>query len=101
MIVVDASVIAEVILRTSEGLGIEPRLQAEAPLVNAPHLIDLEIAHVLRRLVLRRQISAERGAVALRDFAGIPIFKWSHAPLLPGVWEMRDNVTLMMRPMSP
>ena len=93
MIVIDASVVAEVILRTPKGLAIEPRLAAEAPLVNAPHLIDLEIANVLRRLVLRREISAERGAVALEDFAKIPIFKWAHAPLLPRVWALRDNVT--------
>ena len=61
--------------------------------MNAPHLIDLEIAHVLRKLVLRREISVERGAVALQDFAKIPIFKWPHCPLLSRIWELRDNVS--------
>ena len=93
MIVIDASAIVEVLLRRPAGVIVENRLRSNAQIVVAPHVIDLEIASALRRLLFKREIDAGRGEVALEDFAQIPIVRWPHASLLPRIWELRDNVT--------
>lgn len=59
----------------------------------APHLIDLEVAQVLRRYARSAVISPERGAEALRDLAEFPITRYPHCELLPRIWEMRHHVT--------
>jgi predicted nucleic acid-binding protein len=93
MIVVDASVGLEVLLRTPRGRKIEPRLLAESQLLCAPHLLDVEVAQVLRRYALAGELDAQRGAEALQDLADLPIERYPHDVLLPRVWELRDNLT--------
>lgn len=61
--------------------------------LHAPHLIDLEVAQVLRRYVLSAAISAERGGEALGDLAEFPITRHPHFVLLPRIWEMRHDFT--------
>jgi predicted nucleic acid-binding protein len=61
--------------------------------LHAPHLMDLEVAHVLRRYVRSSAISQERGAEALGDLADLPIARYAHAFLLHRIWEMRDALT--------
>jgi predicted nucleic acid-binding protein len=61
--------------------------------LHAPHLIDLEIAQVLRRYVRSAVISAARGAEALADFADFPLTRYPHFVLLPRIWEMRHRLT--------
>jgi predicted nucleic acid-binding protein len=90
MIVVDASVGLEVLLRTPRGRKIEPRLLAESQLLCAPHLLDVEVAQVLRRYALAGELDAQRGAEALQDLADLPIERYPHDVLLPRVWELRD-----------
>ena len=61
--------------------------------LHAPHLIDLEVAQVLRRYVRSAVISAERGAEALADQADFPLTRYPHSVLLTRIWEMRHSVT--------
>jgi len=61
--------------------------------LHAPHLIDLEIAQVLRRYVRSSAISPERGAEALTDLIDFPIARYPHFVLLPRIWQMRHDVT--------
>jgi len=61
--------------------------------LHAPHLIDLEIAQVLRRYVRSTVISAERGAEALTDLADFPLTRYPHFVLLTRIWQMRDDLT--------
>lgn len=61
--------------------------------LHAPHLIDLEIAQVLRRYVRSASISAERGTEALNDFLDLPLTRYPHFVLLTRVWQMRHNLT--------
>ena len=58
MIVVDASVLLEVLLRTPAARTIEERLFAPGETLHAPHLVDLEVLQVLRRYAAAREISA-------------------------------------------
>ena len=61
--------------------------------LHAPHLIDLEVAQVLRRYVRSASISAERGAEALTDLADFPLTRYPHFVLLPRIWQMRHGLT--------
>lgn len=61
--------------------------------MHAPHLLDVEVAQVLRRYERPREISAKRGAEALEDLADLAIFQYPHVFLLPCIWELRHNLT--------
>jgi predicted nucleic acid-binding protein len=93
MIVVDASFIVEVLSVDSTRLGLRDRLFAAPSPLFAPHLLDVEVASVIRRLALQRTIDAERGFDALEDLAALPVTRCTHAPLLLRGFEMRDRVT--------
>lgn len=61
--------------------------------LHAPHLLDIEIAQVLRRYVRSAIISAERGAEALTDLIDLPLSRYPHFVLLNRIWQMRHNLT--------
>ena len=93
MIVVDASALLEVLLNTPAGLPIAERLFAEAETLHAPHLLDLEIAQVLRRYTRSGELDQQRGLQALEDLADLPLTRYPHTLFLSRIWELRDNVT--------
>jgi predicted nucleic acid-binding protein len=93
MIVVDASALLEVLLETSVGAKVADRLFAETETLHAPHLIDLEIAQVLRRFVRNGEFGPARGRQALDDLADVRVTRYAHALLLPRVWDLRNNFT--------
>jgi predicted nucleic acid-binding protein len=91
--VIDASIALEVLLRTPSASAVEERLFASGETLHAPHLIDLEVAQVLRRYASAGQIAAEEGEIALGDFANFPIRRFPHGLLLSRIWELRHNLT--------
>lgn len=93
MIVPDASVLLEVLLRTPAALAIEERLFAPREPLHAPHLVDLEIAQVLRRYVQRGELAPERGRLSLDLLAQFPIRRHGHEVLIPRIWQLRENIT--------
>lgn len=93
MIVVDASAILEWLLRTPAAAAVERRLFAGKDTLHAPHLLDVEIAHVLRRYALAGDVSAARGSDALEDLGDLSLHRYPHDALLPRVWELRRNLT--------
>jgi predicted nucleic acid-binding protein len=96
MIVIDASAAIEWVLQTPKGAEIEARIfwkPGESPRLHAPHLLDVEVAQVLRRHVARKLMSQVRGETALHDFLQIPFVRYPHELLLPRVWELRKNLT--------
>ena len=56
MIVVDASALLEVLLRTPAAKAVEDRLLAARQTLHAPHLLDVEVAQVIRRYVTNGEI---------------------------------------------
>ena len=88
MIVVDASAVLEVLLRTALGATIESRLWAESDGLHSPHLLDVEIAQVIRRFAISGEIEMERARAALDDFIALPISRHPHEFLLPRVWAV-------------
>jgi predicted nucleic acid-binding protein len=93
VIVVDASAALEVLLRTPAAASIEDRILNPGESLHAPHLIDLEVAQVLRRYAIRGEISAARAERSLELFAQFPITRHSHEPLLARIWRLRENLT--------
>ena len=93
MIVVDASAILEVLLRTPDAHAVEKRLFDPDETLHAPHLLDVEVAQVVRRYAANGEIDGERGGAALADLAVFPLHRYPHGVLLPRVWELRNNLT--------
>ena len=93
MIVVDAAAVLEVLLQTPVAARVGRRIFAAGETLHAPHLLDLEIAQVLRRYVRSGVISAKRGSEALTDLADLPLNRYPHVVLLPRIWQFRHNVT--------
>ena len=93
MIVVDASAMLEVLLRTPAAPAIEERLFEGGETLHAPHLIDLEVVQVLRRYAAAGEISAERAREALDDLAAFRLRRWAHEPLTLRIWDLRQNLT--------
>jgi predicted nucleic acid-binding protein len=93
VIVVDASVVIEVLLNTPAGVRVADRLFADGETLHAPHLLDLEVAQVLLRYALSAELDPARGAQALEDLAALPLNRYPHDVLLPRIWELRHNVT--------
>jgi predicted nucleic acid-binding protein len=93
VIVVDASAVLEVLLRTERAPAVERLLFAEWETLHAPHLLDVEVAQVLRRYAAAGEIDEDRGRAALVDLEDFPMRRYPHAFLLPRVWALRDNLT--------
>ena len=93
MIVVDASAILELLLNTDAGQRVAARIAGPDVTLHAPHLLDLEVAQVLRRYVFQRAIDAARGQLALEHLAQLDIDRYAHDLFLPRIWALRDNVT--------
>jgi predicted nucleic acid-binding protein len=92
MIVVDASVVLEILLRTPGAARAEERVFGAAPAA-APHLLDVEVAHVLRRYEARGRLDGARGREAIADLASFPLTRYPHDLLLPRIWELRAKLT--------
>jgi len=91
VIVLDASAAVEWAVRSGLGDTVDARLSAGA--MHAPHLIDVEIVHALRRLVAAGRLSAVRAEEALTDFSDLALVRHPHQPFLWRIWELRDQLT--------
>jgi predicted nucleic acid-binding protein len=92
VIVVDASVLAPA-LADDDTDGDRARERLRGKRLVAPELVDLEVVSVLRRAARAGQLEERRSAQALADLATLPLRRVSHLPLLPRVWQLRDNLT--------
>ena len=93
MIVLDASAALELLLNTSRAEAVAAHVFADGQTLHAPHLIDVEVAHVLRRFLRRAEIDEQRARQALDDLADLSLTRYSHESLVPAIWALRDNAT--------
>ena len=93
MIVLDASAVLDWLLQTPAGRKIEVRVYSHSESLHAPHLLDLEIAQVLRRLVREELVSRQRAEEAIEDLEAMRISRYQHAVFLPRIWQLRHNLT--------
>lgn len=91
--VLDASGAIELLLNTAAGQRLAARLAEEHDVIHVPHLIDVEIAHVLRRYVRRGTLNEQRGALALNHWRNLDLERYPHEPFLDRVWQLRDSLS--------
>jgi predicted nucleic acid-binding protein len=92
MLVVDTSAVLEALSARDPAPGLIERLAGDGDL-HAPHLLDTELLHALRRMSIKREISDERAADTRSDFAELALVRYRHQPLNDRVWELRHNLT--------
>lgn len=91
MIVLDASAAVTWLLGLAGAAAIDDHMNAD--MVNAPELFVLEVAQTLRRYTQQGHLTATRSAEAYEDLSDLNITLFPHRPLLPRVWQLRDNLT--------
>jgi predicted nucleic acid-binding protein len=88
MIVIDASAFIDAV----DGRhSVIDRIQGED--LHAPHLLDVEVASALRRLVSAGRFDESRAAATLAVLDQGDIRRHAHTPLLGAVWSLRDRVS--------
>ena len=97
MIVLDASAAIDWLLQTPAGRRIEKRIYSQNESLHCPHLMDLEVAQVLRRLVRETVITANRAHEAIQDLLEMRITRYPHYIFLPRIWERRHNLSACAR----
>jgi predicted nucleic acid-binding protein len=60
---------------------------------HAPHLLDLEVAQVLRRLVRDSTVSGQRADHAIQDLLDLRLTRYPHFLFLPHIWRLRHNLS--------
>jgi predicted nucleic acid-binding protein len=93
LIVIDASAVLELVLRTERGRAVEERTLVPEESLHAPHLIDVEITQALRRLVQLKELTPNRAKQALDDHAALQIKRANHENMLERLWQLRESVT--------
>lgn len=93
MIVLDASAVIDWLLQTPAGERIETRIYSRNDSLHAPHLLDLEVVQVLRRLVREKTVSASRAEQAIQDLRDLRVTRYPHLIFLSRVWRLRNNLS--------
>jgi predicted nucleic acid-binding protein len=91
VIVLDASAAIDWLLQTSAGKEIEDRIYSRSESLHAPHLLDLEVAQVLRRLVRECVVSGPRADQAIEDLSDLRMTRYPHFVFVPRVWQLKEN----------
>jgi predicted nucleic acid-binding protein len=91
MLVVDASAVAELLLRRRPAERIERHIAEHDYSLHAPHLVDVEVLSALRRLVASGEASAARADGAVTDLLDLPIARYPHDVLARRTWTLRHN----------
>ena len=93
MIVLDASVVVELLLGTNRGLRVADRIEPARETLHAPHLIDLEVTQALRRYALSGRLGEGRSAEALEDLGDLDMTRYPHDAFLKRIWALRHDLT--------
>jgi predicted nucleic acid-binding protein len=94
MIVLDASALVELLLRTPRAARVAARLARHAAPPQVPHLIDLEVLSALHSLEARKLVSAGEAKQAVTEHLALPLVRYPHDPLVARIWALRGNLTV-------
>jgi predicted nucleic acid-binding protein len=92
VLVVDTSAVLDALVGAEPPPGLIERLATDGDL-HAPHVIDVELLHALRRLSLSGDLSDDRAADLRTDFAELALVRYPHEELGDRIWELRHNLT--------
>jgi predicted nucleic acid-binding protein len=91
MIVLDASAVVDLLLNDGLPKAFQGQLNGSDETFLVPHLLDVEVLSAIRRLSAAQRIEAHRAELLLRRLVELPAERYSHAPLLGRIWELRHN----------
>lgn len=92
MIVVDASALAEVALRTTTGRQVQDTLLQHGEL-HAPALLDFELASIFRSAYLRDDIGWDDLSLSLSVVMALSIVRHDAGPLMTRMLELAHSVS--------
>jgi predicted nucleic acid-binding protein len=92
VLVVDTSAVVAALVARPPNRRLVDRLGADGDL-HAPHLLDIELLHTLRRLVLAGQLGEDRAADARADLAELAVVRYGHLALADRIWALGHNLT--------
>jgi predicted nucleic acid-binding protein len=91
--VIDASVTVDALAgKGASAIALRARLAQST--CHAPHLLDAEVGHALRRALRQGEITEGEALTALRALPDFVDNRYPHAPhLIEHAWSLRHNVT--------
>lgn len=92
VLVIDTSAALDALASRGPAPGLIERLAGDGDL-HTPHLIDTEVLHALRRMIINKEISDDRAADVRSDFADLKLVRYPHEPLSDRIWALRHNLT--------
>ena len=99
MIVLDASAAVDLLFDFGAGAAqVRERIEDEDAgeaheSLHVPHLFEVEVLHAIRDLAVGARISADRGLRAVEALSDLRLIRYSHAPLVARIWDLRSNFT--------
>jgi predicted nucleic acid-binding protein len=94
MIVIDASALVELLVGgTPRAALLAVRVGIVGESLHAPHLIDLEVASVLRSLEARKAVSTAVATRAIVDLVALDLRRYAHDTLVPRAWQLRGHLS--------
>jgi predicted nucleic acid-binding protein len=89
--VLDASVAVTAL--TAPGSPAADLLSGDDAVFQVPSVFDAEVLSALRGLVRGAKFDGAAAAELVADLMVLPVDRWHMSPLLPRMWELRDNLT--------
>lgn len=90
MLIVDASCLFELVVGTQKSDRIANRIATEDQA--APHVIDVEVAGVIRRQHLLGHLDITAASLAVEKLRAWPVERFGHQLLLDRAWALRGDV---------
>jgi predicted nucleic acid-binding protein len=91
VIVLDASAVVALLVEPSVPTDPLRARLSDVRQAHVPHLLEVEVLHALRRLVLAGRVSPASALRAIRRLAIMPLVRWPHTPLLGRALALRDR----------
>jgi predicted nucleic acid-binding protein len=93
MLVVDASALVAYLTEGEHAEQVRVQLLQPGQVLWAPHLVDAEVGHVLRRETLAGELGVGAARAALEDLSDLPLRRVPHRGLLARAWALRQNLS--------
>ena len=61
--------------------------------MHVPHLFEVEVLHAIRGLTIGARIPARLGLRAVEALSDLRLTRYSHAPFVRRIWDLRANLT--------
>ena len=87
----DASVAVTAL--TAPGSPAADLLSGDDAVFQVPSVFDAEVLSALRGLVRGGKFDGAAAAELIPDLMVLPVDRWHMSPLLPRMWELRENLT--------